>query len=123
MVKDTELYRRLLGIVAPWTVGRVEMDSKERRGDVWAAHPAGEGGLARTASSPSTSSTMPRSMSGAISTAAPFTPSSMLGSPAWSAPCMGFESKPPLSPRFRFTTWGFRFTRNAHWALKKDGRS
>jgi transposase len=42
MVQDTELYRHLLGIVAPWTVERVEMDPKGRRVDVWAAHPAGE---------------------------------------------------------------------------------
>jgi transposase len=42
MVQDTELYRHLLGIVTPWTVDRVEMDPKERRVDVWAAHPPGE---------------------------------------------------------------------------------
>ncbi len=42
MVQDTELYRHLLGMVAPWTVGRVEMDPKERRADAWAAHPPGE---------------------------------------------------------------------------------
>lgn len=42
MVQDTELYRHLLGIVAPWTVDRVELDPNERRVDVWAVHPAGE---------------------------------------------------------------------------------
>ena len=42
MVQDTELYRHLLGIVAPWTVDRVEMDPKERRVDVWAGHPPAE---------------------------------------------------------------------------------
>ncbi|EQD46612.1 transposase IS204/IS1001/IS1096/IS1165 family protein, partial [mine drainage metagenome] len=40
MVKDTELYRHLLGIVAPWSVERVEMSVAERRVDVWVAHPA-----------------------------------------------------------------------------------
>ena len=42
MVQDTELYRHLLGIVAPWTVDRVALDPNERRVDVWAVHPAGE---------------------------------------------------------------------------------
>ncbi|EQD79694.1 transposase IS204/IS1001/IS1096/IS1165 family protein, partial [mine drainage metagenome] len=39
MVKDTELYRHLLGIVAPWSVERVEMSVAERRVDVWVSHP------------------------------------------------------------------------------------
>ncbi|MGI0131116.1 MAG: transposase, partial [Thermoplasmata archaeon] len=42
MVQDTELYRHLLGIVAPWTVERVELDPKEHRVDVWAGHPPAE---------------------------------------------------------------------------------
>ena len=42
MVQDTELYRHLLGIVAPWTVDRVELDPSERRVDVWAVDPSGE---------------------------------------------------------------------------------
>ncbi len=42
MVQDTELYRHLLGIVAPWTVERVELDLKEKRVDVWATHPSEE---------------------------------------------------------------------------------
>ena len=42
MVQDTELYRHLLGIVAPWTVDRVQLDAKECRVDVWATHPPGE---------------------------------------------------------------------------------
>ena len=42
MVQDTELYRHLLGMVAPWTVDRVELNAKERRVDVWTGHPAGE---------------------------------------------------------------------------------
>jgi transposase len=42
MVQDTELYRHLLGIVAPWTVDHVQLDAKERRVDVWATHPPGE---------------------------------------------------------------------------------
>lgn len=39
MVKDTELYRHLLGIVEPWSVERVEMSVPDRRVDVWVAHP------------------------------------------------------------------------------------
>lgn len=39
-MRDTELYRHLLGLVPPWTVGRVELDVKEQRVDVWAEHEA-----------------------------------------------------------------------------------
>jgi transposase len=41
MVKDTDLYRHLLGVVEPWTVVRVEMNIADRRVDVWVAHPDG----------------------------------------------------------------------------------
>lgn len=37
-MRDTELYRRLLGLEPPWTVARVELDVKQRRVDVYAEH-------------------------------------------------------------------------------------
>jgi len=37
-MRDTDLYRKLLGLEAPWTVGRVELDVKKRRVDVFAEH-------------------------------------------------------------------------------------
>jgi transposase len=40
-MRDTELYRHLLGLEAPWTVAKVELDIKQQRVDVWAEH--GEG--------------------------------------------------------------------------------
>ena len=40
-MRDTELYRHLLGLVEPWTVERVELDIKRQRVDVWAKHPEG----------------------------------------------------------------------------------
>ena len=40
-MRDTELYRHLLGLLEPWTVDRVELHVTERRVDVWASHPAG----------------------------------------------------------------------------------
>ena len=41
-VKDTELYKHLLGINPPWTVGRVDLDAKERRIDVHLEHRDGQ---------------------------------------------------------------------------------
>ncbi len=41
-MRDTELYRHLLGLLAPWTVERVELNVPEQRVDVWAAHPTGQ---------------------------------------------------------------------------------
>lgn len=38
-MRDTELYRLLLGLAAPWTVGRVELTVAGGRVDVWAEHP------------------------------------------------------------------------------------
>jgi transposase len=38
-MRDTELYRHLLGLVAPWEVGRVELSVEEGRVDVWVGHP------------------------------------------------------------------------------------
>lgn len=37
-MRDTELYRQLLGLQAPWSVERVELDVKQQRVDVWAKH-------------------------------------------------------------------------------------
>lgn len=39
-MRDTELYRHLLGLVAPWEVERVELSAEDGRVDVWVAHPA-----------------------------------------------------------------------------------
>ena len=38
-MRDTELYRHLLGLVPPWGVGRVELSVEESRVDVWVVHP------------------------------------------------------------------------------------
>lgn len=40
-MRDTELYRHLLGLESPWTVSRVELNAKAQRVDVWAEHPEG----------------------------------------------------------------------------------
>jgi transposase len=40
-MQDTALYEYLLGLKSPWSVGRVNLDVKEQRVDVWAAHPDG----------------------------------------------------------------------------------
>lgn len=41
ILKDTELYQHLLGIPSPWTVDRVELDTKDGRVDAYASHPKG----------------------------------------------------------------------------------
>lgn len=38
-MRDTELYRHLLGLVSPWEVERVELSTTDGRVDVWVAHP------------------------------------------------------------------------------------
>jgi len=38
-MRDTELYRHLLGLVAPWEVSRVELSVADGRVDVWVEHP------------------------------------------------------------------------------------
>jgi len=38
-MRDTELYRHLLGLVAPWEVSHVELSVDGGRVDVWAEHP------------------------------------------------------------------------------------
>src|SRR4030065_245793 len=40
-MKDTELYRYLLGILGPWTVERVTLDMENQRVDVLVTHPEG----------------------------------------------------------------------------------
>jgi transposase len=40
-VRDTELYRQLLGLESPWEVGRVELSTDEGRVDVFAEHARG----------------------------------------------------------------------------------
>lgn len=40
-MRDIDLYRHLLGLVAPWTVKRVALDVKEQRVDVWVEHEEG----------------------------------------------------------------------------------
>lgn len=37
-MRDTELYRTILGLESPWTVARVELDVKQQRVDVYAEH-------------------------------------------------------------------------------------
>ncbi len=37
-MRDTDLYQRILGLEWPWEVGRVELDVKQQRGDVYAEH-------------------------------------------------------------------------------------
>jgi transposase len=41
-MRDTELYRHLLGLESPWTVERVELNISDQRVDVWAEHGDGE---------------------------------------------------------------------------------
>lgn len=38
-MRDTELYRHLLGLVDPWEVDRVELSGEDARVDVWVSHP------------------------------------------------------------------------------------
>jgi transposase len=38
-VRDTELYRHLLGLTSPWTVSRVDLSVTEGKVDVWVEHP------------------------------------------------------------------------------------
>jgi transposase len=40
-MKDCQLYEYLLGIKSPWTVGKVELNTKDQRVDVWAEHESG----------------------------------------------------------------------------------
>lgn len=37
-MRDVELYQQLLGLVAPWTVGRGELSVEGERVDIWAEH-------------------------------------------------------------------------------------
>lgn len=40
-MRDTDLYRHLLGLETPWSVARVELDVTGQRVDVWVEHPRG----------------------------------------------------------------------------------
>lgn len=40
-MRDTDLYRHLLGLESPWTVARVELNVAQQRVDVWAEHADG----------------------------------------------------------------------------------
>lgn len=40
-MRDTELYRYLLGLESPWSVSRVELSLEQQRVDAWAEHPQG----------------------------------------------------------------------------------
>ena len=37
-MRDVELYQQLLGLDAPWTVGRAELSVKSEWVDIWAEH-------------------------------------------------------------------------------------
>ena len=52
-MRDTELYRHLLGLEAPWFVSGVELDVKGQRVEVHAEH-ASRNGLTTLRNSPST---------------------------------------------------------------------
>src|ERR1043165_107874 len=39
-MRDTELYRHLLGLESPWSVARVELSVRDQQVDVWAEHAA-----------------------------------------------------------------------------------
>ncbi len=39
VMRDTELYRHLLGLLPAWEVSRIEMSVDDKRVDVWAEHP------------------------------------------------------------------------------------
>lgn len=41
-MRDTELYRKVLGLESPWRVSRVELSLEHRRVDVWTDHGRGE---------------------------------------------------------------------------------
>ena len=51
-MKDTELYRHILGIMPPWTVEKVNLDAKALRIDIQLEHRMGCGGTAQSATSP-----------------------------------------------------------------------
>jgi transposase len=40
-MRDTELYRHLLGLETPWSVTKVELTLSDQQVDVWAGHPEG----------------------------------------------------------------------------------
>ncbi len=40
-MRDTELYRQILGLQAPWFVDHVDLDVAQGRVDIWLEHEAG----------------------------------------------------------------------------------
>ena len=40
-MNDTEPYRQILGLDAPWQVSRVDLSAENVRIDVWMEHPVG----------------------------------------------------------------------------------
>jgi transposase len=40
-MRDTELYRQVLGLEKPWTVERVDLDVTDQRVDIWVEHESG----------------------------------------------------------------------------------
>lgn len=40
-MRDTELYRHLLGLESPWTVAKVDLSVSTQRVDVFVEHPQG----------------------------------------------------------------------------------
>jgi transposase len=37
-LQDTKLFETILGITAPWPVARVELETEDKRGDLWLEH-------------------------------------------------------------------------------------
>ena len=64
-MRDTELYRHLLGLVAPWEVSQVELSVEDGRVDGWWNILRGPGSCARTAMLSWRSMTTPRNGHGA----------------------------------------------------------
>ena len=71
-MRDTELYRHLLGLESPWEVSRVELSVEGGRVDVWAEHPRGTRCACPECDASCRSMTTPRSGRGATSTACQF---------------------------------------------------
>jgi hypothetical protein len=41
LMRDTELYKQILGLESPWYVSRVELKVAEQRVDIWIEHDLG----------------------------------------------------------------------------------
>ena len=69
-MRDTELYRHVLGLEAPWEVNRVELSAEGERIDVWVDHPRGTRWNCPACDACSRPTTTPTNASGATSTPA-----------------------------------------------------